>query len=218
MVVTLFVTSINSAWVPWFYSRMESKDYPAIREVTKITIPLISLVALAVCLVGPEVVLVVGGKNYADAVYMMPPMIFGCVIRYVYTLYVNIEFYNKKTGGISVATAITAVINVLMNYLLISRLGYSAAAYATLISDVLLLAIHVFIVKRQGKLDVFQNRYNIGVLAVSGLVCMAVLLLYSNAMLRYAVIGMLLVFMVVLVLKNKNMLISLIKGRGKEAE
>ena len=212
MVVTLFVTSINSACVPWFYSRMESKDYPAIRKVTKVTIPLISLVALAVCLVGPEVVLIVGGKNYADAVYMMPPMIFGCVIRYVYTLYVNIEFYNKKTGGISVATAITAVVNVLLNFVFIQLFDYRVAAYTTLLSEVLLLTIHMFIVKRQGMLDVFQNKQNVGVLAVAGLICMSTMPLYSNAILRYTAIGIIGVAAAALLIKYRKEIIKLAKA------
>lgn len=211
MVVTLFVTSVNGAWVPWFFSRVEAKDYSAIRKVSRVTIPLISLVALAVCLIGPEVVLIMGGRNYAEAVYMMPPMIFGCVIRYVYTLYVNIEFYNKKTGGISVATAITAAVNIGLNYVMIRMFGYRAAAYTTMLSDILLLAIHMYIVKRQGMWHVFNNRQNLLLLALAGAACMAVLLTYSLPLVRYGIIGLCVAAVIVGAVVYKEKLLSLLK-------
>ena len=211
MVVTLFITSVNGAWVPWFFGRMESGDYTPIRKVSKVTIPLISVIALAVCLIGPEVVLVLGGRNYAEAVYMMPPMIFGCVVRYVYTLYVNIEFYNKKTGGISVATAITAVINICLNYILIRLLGYRAAAYTTLISEMLLLSIHMFIVKRQGMWHVFNNKQNLLLLAGAGIACMAVLPTYSLPAVRYGIIGICVMAVIVVAIVCKEKLLVLLK-------
>ena len=213
MVVTLFVTSVNGAWVPWFFSRVEEKDYRAIRKVSRLTIPLISVVALAVCLIGPEVVLIMGGRNYAEAVYMMPPMIFGCVIRYVYTLYVNIEFYNKKTGGISVATAITAAVNIGLNYVMIRMFGYKAAAYTTMISDIVLLTIHMFIVKRQGMWHIFDNKQNIILLAGAGVLCMLILLVYPLPMVRYGVIAVAVFTVIVAAIKFrkeiKNLLLKL---------
>lgn len=211
MVVTLFVTSINAAWVPWFFGRMEEKNYPAVQKVVKVITPMLALLALCLCLVGPEVVLVVGGKNYANAVYLMPPMIFGCVVRYVYTLYVNIEFYNKKTGGISVGTAITALVNVSLNFVLIRKFGYMTAAYTTMFSEILLLAIHMYIVKRQGMWGVFNHKYNISVLAVAGLACFAILLLYSKPILRYGIIGLMVLAALAAVLKFRKEIGGLLK-------
>ena len=215
MVVTLFITSINAAWAPWFYNRMANDDYTSIRKVAKVTIPLLALVALGVCLVGPEVILILGGRSYMEAVYMLPPMIFACVLRYVYTLYVNIEFYNKKTGGISVATAITAIFNVVLNYSLIRIFDYKAAAYAAMISDILLLAIHMYIVKRQGRWDVFNNKSNILILLAAGIICMSVLFLYSSVILRYAVIAVILIAMAAMVWKYRNVILSLLKSKER---
>jgi O-antigen/teichoic acid export membrane protein len=191
---------------------LEAKDYQSIRKITKITIPLISVIALAVCLVGPEVVLVLGGSNYAAAVYMMPPMIFGCVVRYVYTLYVNIEFYNKKTGGISAGTATVAVVNIGLTFLLISKFGYMAAAYITMFSEILLLAIHMFIVKRQGMWGIFDNKQNILLLAAAGVLCMSILLLYPLPIIRYGVIALAVSAVVIVAVKFRKEIIDLLKN------
>lgn len=47
---------------------------------------------------------------------------------------------------------------------------------------------------------------------------MLVMLLYSNMIIQYAVIGILLVMMVALVIKNRKMIISLIKGKKGKIE
>ena len=212
MVVTLFVTSVNGAWVPWFFSQMEKKSYAMVQKVVKITIPMISLIALALCLVAPEVALILGGKNYAEAVYLMPPMILACVVRYVYTLYVNIEFYNKKTGGISVATAIAAVVNIVLNIVVIRYFGYVAAAYVTLFANVLMLAMHMGMVKRQGMWNVFNNKYNVVALIVAAFICMLVLPLYHVPVLRYGVIGVIFIAAVVILIKFRKEITALLKN------
>ena len=211
LVVTLLVTSINSAWVPWFYDRMEHKDYPAIQKVSKVIAPVLALLAICLCLVGPEIILVLGGKSYAAAVYMLPPMIFGCVVRYVYTLYVNVEFYNKKTGGISVGTAIAAVANIGLNIALIRRFGYKTAAYTTMLSEILLLLIHMYIVKRQGMWHVFNNRQNILLLAVAGVLCMMILLIYPLPLVRYSIIVLAIIAVIILVIKFRKQILDLLQ-------
>lgn len=211
MVVTLFVTSVNGAWVPWFFGQMEKKAYATIQKVVKITIPMIALVALALCLVAPEVVLILGSQSYAESVFLMPPMILTCVVRYVYSLYVNIEFYNKKTGGISVATAIAAAVNIGLNLVVIRFFGYVAAAYTTLLANVLMLVLHMGMVKRQGMWHVFNNKYNVLALCAASAVCFSVLLLYRIPMVRYGVIGVLALAAVVVLVKFRKEIFVLLK-------
>lgn len=215
MVVLLFVNSVNTAWVPWFFNRMDNKDYASVQKVTRVTIPLVGLCALAVCLAGPEVVLVIGGASYAPAVRMIPPMIFSCVVRYVYTLYVNIEFYNKKTGGISIGTVITALAHISLNIVLLRLFNYQAAAYTMLLSELLLLIIHMFIVKKQGMWHVFNNRQNILLLAVAGVACMCILLVYPVPILRYGIIAAAFVAVVVAVVKFRAQILGLLKKLKK---
>jgi O-antigen/teichoic acid export membrane protein len=62
-------------------------------------------------------------------------------------MYVNYAFYEKKTKYIAAITIITGVLNVLLNYLLIPKFGYVAAAWTTLISYIVLFLLHYINVK-----------------------------------------------------------------------
>lgn len=87
--------------------------------------------AFILCLIGPEVILILGGPKYLAATKLMPVMMLGCFYNFMNLFYVNIEFYEKKTIMISVTTVFTAILNVGSNYVCIKIFGYSADAYTT---------------------------------------------------------------------------------------
>lgn len=186
MVITMFASSVNKAWVPWFFDKLVHKDYSAIQRATRIMLPLGSVAAVGLCLAAPELIAVIGGAKYAVSRYLMPPLILHSVCGYYSTLYINIEFYNKKTFGISVATVIAAVVNLAMNYVFINRFGYQAAAYTTLFCAALTLCFHLYKVKRQDMLDVFDNKYQMLMLMATGVICLLTLPLYDHMLLRWA--------------------------------
>ena len=67
---------------------------------------------------------------------------------FLYTIPVGVEYYFKETKYIGATTFIAAAINVGTNYLFIKEYGYVAAAYTTLLSYVVMFALHWFIAKR----------------------------------------------------------------------
>ena len=204
MVVTLFVTSLNNAWVPWFFSEISDEKYESVKKVSIVTTTLIGVVAFGLCIVAPEIILIVGGRKYMGAMTLMPPIILSCFFRYVYTLYVNVEFYLKKTGWISFGTILTSATNVVLNYICIKRFGFIAAAYTTLFSNVLLLVIHVYVVRRENMLKLFNNRMIFLLIAMFSVLCMGSLLLYSNTIIRYTTAAaILLASVVVLTIKRQ---------------
>lgn len=56
--------------------------------------------------------------------------------------YVNIEHFHKKTPYITGNTVIAPCSNIVLNFLLIPRYGYVAAAYTTLFSYLLSFVLH----------------------------------------------------------------------------
>ena len=53
-----------------------------------------------------------------------------------------VEIYLEKTKGVAVASIISALTNILLNYIFIPKFGYLAAAYTTLVSYILLAVMH----------------------------------------------------------------------------
>ena len=62
-------------------------------------------------MVAPEVVKILASKPYWEGIVIIPPVVLSNYIIFVYTMYVNVEHYYKKTVRISLYTAVAAVIN-----------------------------------------------------------------------------------------------------------
>lgn len=206
LIVTILATSLNSAFSPWLSDMLTSKNYKKIRKASRPYLGLFGLLAVAIILLAPEVLLVLGGEQYAAAVYCIPPVAMGCVCQFAYTMFVNIEQYEKKTAGMAVASLIAAIINCVLNIIFIPVFGYLAAAYVTLISYLLLLLMHAFLVKRIGFLHVYDCRFIAICLAVIGLITIGINAIYDMHFIRLTLIALLLVLLVGAFLKNKAIL------------
>ena len=99
-VITVLVTSLNSAFSPWLGEKLNENRLDKIREVSKYYITLFLALAVGLMLLSPEIILILGGSSYMEAKYVMPPVMCGCVCQFLYTMFVNIEQYKKKTLGV----------------------------------------------------------------------------------------------------------------------
>ena len=97
---------------------------------------------IGITLVGPEVIKLLATKPYFEGIMIIPPIVLSNFLIFIYSLYVNIEHYYKKTIFISVNTIIAAISNIVMNYFFIFWWGYVGAAYSTLFSYGITLVVH----------------------------------------------------------------------------
>ena len=204
MVVTLLVTSVNNAWVPWFYSQLKENNIKIIQNIVKITVPIMGLCSLMFSLVAPEIIKIIGGKAYEVAAPLMPPIILSCFVHYLYTLYVNIIFYEKKTIWISIGTIISCVTNIILNYIFINSFGYAAAAYTTLFSNILLLLFNYLVCKRMNKASVFNTPFLCACLLIFFSLCMMTLITYNNSIIRIIYIISIITSLTMFLIKNKK--------------
>ena len=211
LIVSIFVTSLNSAFSPWLGDRLYEGDYESIRRACKPYVSLFAVFALLVCLAAPEVLLVLGGESYMPAVYAIPPVALGCVFQFAYSMYVNVEQYEKKTVGMAFASASAAALNIALNVVLIPRFGYLAAAYATLAGYAWLLAVHMLLVRRMGLLNVYDTRFVLLAMAISTVLMLGCAALYGSALLRYAVVLVLFVAAALFVRSRRDLILQLLK-------
>ena len=101
------------------------------------------------------------------------------------------------------ATIVAAVVNIVLNYLLIPKYGYVAAAYTTLISHIILVIMHYFGYKKAHGSNIYNDRI-IGLISViSVLICVACNALYANNIVRYAVLA---AIVIVVIIKRKSII------------
>lgn len=148
MIATVITTAFDGIWVPFFMRNMKKEKYDPINEYSVKYIELMTIAMIGVVLVGPEIVKLLSIEPYWEGITIIPPIVLANYLIFLYTLYVYIEHYYKKTVFISINTTIAAVVNILLNYLFIRNWGYIGAAYSTLISYALSLILHYIYSRR----------------------------------------------------------------------
>lgn len=200
MLLTIVLNAMNNAYVPWFYKKIGENDYEANRAVTFGFSVLFAFLLLGVIAVGPEIILVMGGEGYMSAIWVIPPVAFSLLFLFFSQIFINVEFYYEEKNLLVLGSIFSAVINVVLNYYYINRFGYIASAYTTLVSYILFAVCNYFCMlytcKKRGKnSNVIDLKRIIG-LSVVFSICMSVLMvLYEHVVLRYSLIGFVLVVM-----------------------
>lgn len=213
MLITVLLTSLNSAFGPWLGEKLDCREYKEIKMFSRIYVSAFLLFAVGVMLIAPEVLYILGGKGYMDAEYVMTPVTMGCVCQFMYTMFVNVEQFKKKTGGMAIASFLAALINLVLNYLLIPQFGYLAAAYTTLVGYMCLLLMHMFLVYRLGLGEIYDNRLIFMTLGAGILMTVFITWLYGHMVLRYLFLLIYAGIAIYLFVKNKERLFQMLKRR-----
>ena len=204
MVITVVLSSLNQAWVPWFFDKLEKNDVESIRKVIPKYVIGFTIGCIGLMLIGPEMVLIFGGESYLEAIYVIPPVCLAIEIQFIYTLYVNIEFFLKKTTYISLATAGATVINIALNYLMIPKLGYIAAAYTTVIGYAFSLIFHYMVCKKTVYKSLFEKKVMVIGVGICFGAMILTLILYKNNTLRLFLIALIVLIIIVYGIINVN--------------
>lgn len=212
MIPVMLSTATNIAWSPWSSEMIHEGKFTTIRKTSYYYILLFYFVVLVIFIMGPEVVAILGGSKYIDAVNVLPPVVMGAVFQFLYNLYVALEQFAKKTIGMAFGTIVAALINIALNWALIPRYGYIAAAYTTLVGYACLLIIHYFLAKRTGYIKAYDTRFVF--LSVLVLFCLMLLILWlytKTAIIRYCMVAMVILITCWIIYNKRNVLASIIR-------
>lgn len=189
-IVNVTITSLENVWGPWFYERMEKKDYKSIRRYgTQYAFGML-IFSLMVMLGTPELIKILGTKEYEEAIYSAIPIVAGGYFMFLYTLPSYVEYYYAKTRYIAAGTGMAAAVNILLNYVFIRRFGYLAASYTTLATYLLYFVFHYIIAWRIQKGSLFDTGKIIGFIVAALTGCALSFLLLEAVLLRWLLLAL----------------------------
>lgn len=142
MIATVITTSLDGIWVPWFTGKLKERKIREINVLAMDYVHLMTYAMVALILVGPEILKIFADQRYWEGMSIIPPIALANYMIFMYTMYVYIEHYYKKTVYITKNTLIAAGLNVILNFILIPKYGYVAAAYTTLASYFVAFILH----------------------------------------------------------------------------
>lgn len=141
-IINMVWLSINNAWIPWYFDQLKKSKVLIIKQYSKQYIIFFLYSTICFLLVSPELVYLTGGEEYNYSVYVVPLITLGYFFIFYYSFYVNYQFYKQKTYLTPIATLGAAVINIILNIILIPKMGLIGAALTTAISYFLMLIFH----------------------------------------------------------------------------
>lgn len=210
-IITILITSINTAFSPWLAERLHENDTKSVRNFSKYYISFFIIMAVGVMMIAPEVLYILGGKEYLSAIYVMPPVAMGCICQFLYTMMVNVEQIKGKTVGMAFASMAAAALNYILNLLLIPRFGYIAAAYTTLAGYLLLLGLHMWLVRRMGMSNVYSYRFIVVTVIAAGAVTVGINAVYKAPIIRYILIAAYVIAFAAVLYIKRDVLLKFIK-------
>ncbi|ELC8330626.1 lipopolysaccharide biosynthesis protein [Clostridium perfringens] len=213
MIMQIVITSINSSFNPWLYQQLEEKKYSNICKKTNLLLIVVAFSSLIPAIFGPEVLSILGSKEYAKAVTIIPPLTCCVFITFAYTLFSNIELFFEKSNYIMLGSLGATVINLILNFIFIQIFGYEAAAYTTLTCYLLLALFHYMMMKKvcnEQKINeqIFDIKFIFLLTIIVILLSFGIMLLYNFFILRYIFISILIIF----IFMQRKSLLTLLKS------
>ncbi len=202
MVLTFVLNAINNSYVPWFYGKIKEGKGHENKGVANGIASLMAFMLLAVIALAPEVILILAGGSYYEAVWVVPPVTLSLLLLFYSQLFINVEFFYEQKKMLVWASIGAAVLNIILNAILIPQFGFVAAGYTTLASYIVFAASNYFAMKRICKknnipCDYYDLKSLILILVISIVVSAAAMVLYNHTLIRYFIIVCVLIVIMV---------------------
>jgi len=139
-IINVLTQAVNQAYVPWFFERMEDKEknQNEIVKMSEILTIIYSVLAMGMSLFGPEIFKVMVNKKYYSGWTVIPFLSFAFVFNGIYYFFVNPLFFNKKgVKFIAIGTFTGAILNCILNVILIPKFDIIGASIASLFASIL---------------------------------------------------------------------------------
>ena len=208
-ILLIFWNPVNSSIVPFIHDCIDNNDTVRLKNCFYLVLGVAGLLCMGVSLIAPEIVSILGGKSYTSAMYIVPPVLVGIFFTVFYSMTANIEFLYGKTHRIALMTIFAAILNVVLNAILIPNFGAIAAAYTTLISYVVYSVLHFLNMKRLYKVKFVSGAKISALMTTITVTCLSCALLYNTGIIRY--IFVIFLFCLLLILYKKGLFSKIIK-------
>ena len=146
-ILTIIYSALNVAWVPFYYDYKNQQNTSQILIHSKRYIKFFTLLCIGFMLLSADVLKIIAPSSYWSGTSIIWILVLSIYFRFLYLFPANHEFYNCKNIIAPIGTVFAASVNIIANYILISKYGVSGAALGTLIANLCLFLFHSFMVK-----------------------------------------------------------------------
>lgn len=191
--------AMQASLTPYMYTHINSKEYSKVNSSVIAVVGIFGVCCIVVAIVGPEVIYILGSHKYIENIQLIPPIAASSLLSAIYNIYSTIAFYHHKRVSTAILTVVAAIINIVLNYILIPKYGYIAAAYTTEAAYLIYTILHFINYRRiVGEDRVFNDKAIWGITLITTIICLASGILYNQPLLRYIIICLIFIFMFII--------------------
>ena len=191
MVLTFIINATNNSYIPWLYLKIKDGKVEENKKVSVLISAMMTIMLSVVIWLAPEITLVAGGKKYMEALNVIPPVAISLLLLFYSQMFICIEFYYEQKKKLVIASSVSAILNLVLNWIFIPVFGFVAAAYTTLFSYLVFTIANYIAMKKillERNLEDRAYDYKRMILLFISLVCVSVVgvLLYPYLWVRIA--------------------------------
>lgn len=150
--VLIFSIAFKKAYDPYFYKIANTEERKKAEEnlykTNYVFVLILLLITFVLSLFAREGVMLFLSADYYDSIQIIPVISLAYLMSQNSALLNVMMYQNKQTGFVMYITLGSAVLNIILNYILIPRIGITGAAYATLISFSAVFVSSYFMAKK----------------------------------------------------------------------
>ena len=216
-IIWILEDSVWNAWLPWMYEKISRGEGKEIEHYWSILMHAFGVISWLLVLFAPEIIMILGGKKYEAAIFLIAPMVTGTLFRFYSYSYTAIQNYYKKTSFVAVSTVSVMVLNVILNYIFILLFGYRAAAYTTAFSYLVLMCMQAVMEKKLTGEQLIPLVKTLRISCSYFCLCMVTMLLFRGPMwIRYAIAVCMVPICLKYFLPQIRLVLKAIKAHGKK--
>lgn len=212
-IITMLFQAVTGALTTWVMDKLEQHEFGQVRKCGLLFAAVLGCVTIGVMLLAPEVVWIMGGSKYVDAISLIPGLAFSIFFQVVTTLFTIILTFNKSVTETSVVTAVVAILSIVAKILLISQFGYEILPFINLAAFAVLFFANYLIVRKKGYGSCINFKGMLAIAAVVGVFCALSYVLYENIIIRYGIIAVFIVAAVAVIIKTRNIWMKLLRKK-----
>lgn len=192
-VVGLVWQSINASLVPYTYEKCEKRDFESVGKLVKKLLTVYAVFCGGVLLLLPEAFKILAPGSYNEGIYVAVPVVIGTFLIANYYIFANVVYYYKRPKYVMIASVTAALLNVVLNFIMIPKIGYIAAGYTTMVSYMVQSVIDYYAMKRVSRENdiekVYDMKFIIRLDLALFIVGMCMNIVYQADILRWSLIG-----------------------------
>lgn len=212
-ILTILLQAVSGAVTTWLMDNMEQNNPKATRKGTLLYVAGICVLGFGVMLLAPELIWILGGSKYADAVDLMPGMVVAVLVQSTTTVFTIMLTFRKRVVKTALYTGIVSAACVAAKYFLLPYVGVTLLPIVNILAFGVLLVINYALVRRGGDGTFVHAKGILGLMALSVAAMFGCYFLYRATVLRWCIIAVIAFAACAVAWKYRRVLVKLVKSK-----